>query len=161
MHLCMIAAMSENRVIGHKDALPRHFPEDLQRFKALTMWCPVVMGRKTYQSIGKPLPGRRNVVISRTKKFADLPDIEQFDDPDDALAVLSEEIEENDPVFIIGWSSLYLHFLDQAEYIYMTHIHSYYQGDAYFPAFEDHFEEIERQSHPQYDFVVRRKKRQE
>lgn len=158
MHLCMIGAMSENRVIGYKNALPRHFPEDLKRFKALTTGCPVVMGRKTFESIGKPLPWRRNIVISATKTYDD---VELFTDPEDAYEVLLEEMDDDEPVFIIGGATLYLHFLDRADYLYMTHIKQFYEGDTFFPVFEDHFEEIERQAYPEYDFVTWRKKRQE
>lgn len=158
MHLCLIAAMSENRVIWHQNELPRDIPEDLKRFRALTRWCPVVMWRNTYESIGKPLPGRRNIVISKSSEF---PEVEHYDDPDQAIAVLDDELEEADPIFIIWWATLYTYFLDQAEYIYMTHIHDYYQWDVYFPTFEEHFEVIEKEEHPHYDFVTYRKKWQE
>jgi dihydrofolate reductase len=94
----MIAAMSQNRVIGKDNQLPRHLSEDLIRFKAITAGHTVIMGRSTYESIGKPLPNRRNIVISRKKTFTEL---EQYTDPQEAIDRLEVELDHEDEVFII------------------------------------------------------------
>lgn len=156
MILCMIAAMSSNRVIGKDNKLPRHLPEDLKRFKAITEWETVLMGRQTFESIGKPLPWRTNIVVS--KQFA-FPWITVYNDPELAYEVLEDELDEHDEVYVIWGASLYTYFLDRAERLYLTEIKAVYQGDTFFPAFEDYFEEVERIPHSSYDFVTYRKKR--
>lgn len=155
MILCMIVAFSSNYVIGKENKLPRHYPDDLKRFKDLTYGSAIVMGRATYESIGKPLPHRRNIVISRTESFDD---VECFTDPEHAIAVLEEELGEHDKVFIIGGATLYNYFLEQTEWLYVTEIKKIYAGDTFFPAFEEHFEEVERISHDDHDFVTYRKR---
>ena len=155
----MIAAMSENHVIGVENKLPRHYSEDLQRFKARTAGSTVIMGRGTYESIGKPLPHRRNIVISRTMSY---PEVESYNDPELALQVLENELGDDDEVFIIGGASLYTYFMDRAERLYLTEIKKIVEGDTFFPEFEEHFEEAERDAFDdELDFVVYRKKRVE
>ncbi len=158
MIVCMIAAMSSNRVIGKDNKLPRHLPEDLKRFKDLTSGETVLMGRQTFLSIWKPLPGRDNVVVSKTTDF---PWVRNFNDPELAYEVLSNELWEQDELYIIWWATLYNYFLDRTERLYLTEIKAIYQGDTFFPAFEEHFEEVERIDHGEYDFVTYRKKRVE
>ena len=155
----MIAAVSQNSVIGIDGKLPRHYSEDLQRFKAMTAWCPVIMWRGTYESIGKPLPWRRNIVISRSQKFDE---VECYNDPELALEVLENELWENDEVFIIWWASLYKYFMNKADRLYLTEIKKTYEWDTFFPDFSEHFEEVERQIYnDELDFVTYRKKRVE
>ncbi len=158
MILCMIAAMSSNRVIGQNNKLPWHLPEDLKRFKELTLDSTVVMWRSTYESIGKPLPWRENIVISSTKTF---PWTITYNDPELAYTLLEDECDEHDEVFIIWWATLYNYFIDRAERLYLTEIKEIYQWDTFFPDFEDHFEEVERIDKWAYDFVTYRKKRVE
>lgn len=159
MIICMIAAMAENRAIGIDNKLPWHYPDDLQRFKALTMDTVVMMGRNTYESIGEPLPYRRNIVISRTMKF---PEVETYTTPELALDMLEEELDQEDELFIIGGASLYEYFLDKAQRLYLTQIKRTYEWDTFFPHFEDHFDEIDRENFSsEIDFVTYRRKRVE
>ena len=154
----MIAAMSSNRVIGKDNKLPWHLPQDLKRFKDLTIWSTVVMWRSTYESIWKPLPWRENIVISTSKTFTW---VRTFNDPELVYDTLQDELDEHDEVFVIWWSTLYNYFLERTERIYLTEIKDIHTWDTFFPAFEDHFEEIERIEHDWYDFVTWRKKRVE
>lgn len=158
MIVCMIAAMSSNRVIGKDNKLPWHLPEDLKRFKQLTAGETVLMGRQTYESIGKPLPGRNNIVVSKTTNFDG---VTTYNDPELAYETLADELEEQDELYIIWWATLYKYFLDRTEWLYLTEINAIYQGDTFFPAFEEHFDEIERIPHDGYDFVTYRKRRVE
>lgn len=128
MKLSVIVAMTEERVIGNQNQLPWHISEDLKRFKQLTMGKTVIMGRKTFESIGKPLPGRTNVVISRNRSFQ-APGVKTASDLESALSVHREE----DEVFVIGGSSLYETALPKADRIYLTMVHKGYDGDVHFP----------------------------
>ncbi|MDN4503512.1 type 3 dihydrofolate reductase [Alteromonadaceae bacterium BrNp21-10] len=128
MLISMIAAMANNRVIGADNDMPWHLPADLKHFKAITMGKPVIMGRKTYASIGKALPGRLNVVISRDDNFT----------LDDALVVASpaaaiEAVGVVEEVMIIGGGSIYQHFLAHCQRLYLTHIDLQVEGDTCFP----------------------------
>jgi dihydrofolate reductase len=157
MSLIMIAALSENKVIWREWKLPRDYPADLKRFKLLTQWSPIIMGRGTYESIGKALPWRDNIVVSSTKLFEDVTNCEH---PDDALAHAEEVADEQGTdIYVIWGESLYKYFLDQAEFLYLTHINRVVEWDRFFPTFESEFEEIEREEFEEYDFVTRRKKR--
>lgn len=113
------------------------------------------MGRSTYESIGKPLVDRRNVVISRTKAFDE---VDTYTDPELALEILDAELDEEDEVFVIGGASLYEYFMDRAEWLYLTEINKIYEGDTFFPEHKVHFEEVERLPHGEFDFVTYRKK---
>lgn len=156
MILCMIAALSSNYVIWKDNKLPRHHPEDLQRFKHITLDSPIIMGKNTYLSIWKPLPRRRNIVISSKTIF---PEVETYSTPDIAFQLLNEEVDTHDTVYVIGGESLYRYFLWQAEYLYLTEIKKEYVWDTFFPKFEEEFEEIERIPHSDFDFVTYRRKR--
>ena len=131
MTVSIIVATSLNHTIGKDNQLLWHLPADLKFFKATTMGCPVVMGRKTFQSIGRTLPGRQNVVITRDKSFnAD----KQFDltvvgSIDEALVKLHAEKE----VFIIGGGEIYKQSIDSVDTIYITLVHTVIDGDVYFP----------------------------
>lgn len=158
--LSLIAAMAKNRVIGRNNALPWHLPEDLKYFKATTLGKPILMGRKTFDSIGKPLPGRTSVVLTRNLEWS-------FDgclvvsSVDDALAQLADREE----VLVIGGAELYQQTLPRADRLYLTEIDADFEGDAWFPVFDlSQWQQISRQPHPDngrgfgFDFVVYQRK---
>lgn len=147
MKLSMIVAMAENRVIGRNNKLPWYLPEDLKYFKKVTMGKPIIMGRKTYESIGRPLPGRPNIILSR--KGFDAPEgvhvVETLDDAK-ALAENLAIIEGYDETMIIGGAQIYKMAYQQCDRFYLTQVHADVEGDAYFPEFEaDHWQEIGRE----------------
>ena len=129
MIISLIAAMDKNHLIGVKNGLPWHLPADFKHFKAVTMGKPVVMGRKTFESIGKPLPGRKNVIVSRSGFSAD--GIVVVDSIDAAL----EEVANVDEVMIIGGASFYEQMIDRADRMYLTYVDTECEGDAWFPVF--------------------------
>ncbi|CCQ09512.1 Dihydrofolate reductase [Pseudoalteromonas luteoviolacea B = ATCC 29581] len=127
----MIAAMAKNRVIGKDNDMPWHLPADLAHFKKVTMSKPVIMGRKTFESIGRPLPGRRNIVITRDVSYkAD--GIELVSSPEQALEVV-KDVEE---VMIIGGGHIYSTFLPLAQRLYLTFIDLDVKGDTQFPDYQ-------------------------
>jgi len=130
MIISLIAALDKNRLIGSENAMPWHLPADFKHFKEVTMGKPVVMGRKTFESIGRPLPGRQNIVISRSGFSAD--GIISADSVDSALK-LSGEVDE---VMIIGGANIYQQLIDKADRLYLTHVDAECKGDAWFPAFD-------------------------
>ncbi|HTO47482.1 MAG TPA: dihydrofolate reductase [Burkholderiales bacterium] len=127
----LVAALARNRVIGAGNRLPWHLPEDLKRFKRLTTGAPVIMGRKTHQSIGHPLPGRRNIVVTR-EPGARWPGCEVVHSLDQAIASAGDAPE----VFVIGGAELYRLALPRADRLYLTLIDADYAGDTLFPAFD-------------------------
>lgn len=135
--LCLIAAMGENRVIGVDNRLPWHLPGDLKYFKAKTLGKPVVMGRKTWDSLGRPLPGRLNLVISRQPGLA-LEGAEVFASLEAALARAEAWAQEEDAeeIMLIGGAQLYEQALPLASRLYLTRVALAPEGDAFFPAFE-------------------------
>ncbi len=141
--LSIIVAMARNHTIGINNALPWRIPEDLKHFKALTMGHHIIMGRKTFDSIGRPLPGRTTVVVTRNRelKVAAWPQ-PQGNVPPTACIVthsLSEAIEacSSDPeIFIVGGAELYAQALPLAETLYITEIQQDFDGDAHFPEFD-------------------------
>jgi dihydrofolate reductase len=150
MILSLIAAMSENRVIGREGKLPWYLPEDLKRFRKLTLGHVVIMGRKTYESIGKPLPNRTNIILTKQTNYHALgtrieASIEK------ALSGLSGE------VFIIGGGEVYQQALPRADRIYLTLVHTAIEGDTFFPeTHRFHFQEKERETYPgspSYSFI--------
>lgn len=128
MLLSLIAAMAQNRVIGLNNQMPWHMPADLAHFKQVTMGKPVVMGRKTFDSIGRLLPGRRNVVISRQARPEGFK-ADWVHSIDEALALLCTESE----VMIIGGAELYRQTLPMADRLYLSEFDLAVSGDAYFP----------------------------
>lgn len=128
-HICLVAARAANGVIGRNNALPWHLPADLKRFKALTMGHPVVMGRKTHESIGRPLPGRRNLVITRNRAYR-APGCEIVHSLDEAIAACRGSPQ----LFIIGGAELYREALPRAHCLEFTEIGADFEGDAVFPA---------------------------
>ncbi len=124
----LIVAMARNRVIGKDGALPWRLPEDLKRFRSLTMGHPIVMGRKTYDSIGRALPGRRNIVISRQRDLA-IEGVETATSLDAALSMTTGA----DKVFVIGGQQIYQAALPIADRIELTQIDTDFDGDVLFP----------------------------
>ena len=129
--LSLIVAMDENRLIGSNNNLPWQLPADLAFFKRTTMGKPIIMGRKTFVSIGRPLPGRRNIVITRDTGF-NAEGCEIANGIQTALALCSD-VEE---VMLIGGASLYRQTIDQATQLYITRIHHSFEGDTWFPEFD-------------------------
>lgn len=128
MRVSLVAAIARNGVIGRDGELPWRLPGDLRYFKALTLGKPVVMGRKTWESIGRPLPGRRNVVLTRQRDYA-ADGAEVVHTPDAALLLLNDEPE----VMVIGGEAIYRAFLDRATTVYLTEVDAEVEGDARFP----------------------------
>jgi dihydrofolate reductase len=129
--LSLIVAMDDNRLIGSNNNLPWQLPADLAFFKRTTMGKPIIMGRKTFTSIGRPLPGRRNIVITRDPDF-DAAGCEIADGIPTALALCSDV----DEAMLIGGASLYQQTIDQATQLYITRIHHGFEGDTWFPEFD-------------------------
>ncbi|UCE90250.1 MAG: type 3 dihydrofolate reductase [Pseudomonadota bacterium] len=139
--ISLIAAMADNRVIGIENRLPWKLPADMRWFRRQTMGKPIVMGRKTFESIGaKPLPGRTNVVITRDRDYV-AKDCTVVHSIDEALRVVADAPE----VMIIGGASFYEQMLPRAQRMYLTLVHTEITGDAWFPAFSlDEWREVER-----------------
>lgn len=132
MRISMIAAMAKDRVIGKDNQMPWHLPADLKHFKQVTLGKPVVMGRKTFESIGRPLPGRLNIVISRAENFK--PEgVTVVMSPEQAVAVA--QASATDELMIIGGGAIYRHFLAQCHRLYITDIDLDVEGDTTFPDF--------------------------
>ncbi|MDX7758431.1 type 3 dihydrofolate reductase [Aeromonas hydrophila] len=145
MMISMIAAMAHDRVIGLDNQMPWHLPADLAHFKRVTLGKPVLMGRKTFESIGRPLPGRRNLVISRNPDYrAD--GVEVIDSVEAALALLADsDVAE---LMVIGGGHLYGQLLPRADRLYLTRIDLAVEGDTRFPAFDEgDWSCIEREPH--------------
>lgn len=155
MLLSLIVAASENNVIGKDNRLPWHLPDDLKRFKALTKGHPVIMGRKTFESIGHPLPDRRNIVVSRQLEVApagcqlahslteaiDIAKARQFD-----------EVEAPTEMFVIGGALLFDEAIDLADRLYLTRVHAQIDGDVLLPEIElEQWREISREEHGKDD----------
>lgn len=163
MKLAIVVAQSKNRVIGKENQLPWHLPKDLQYFKKVTIGKPIIMGRKTYESIGRPLPGRANIVIS-TNKHYEAEGITVVSSLTAAIE-LAESITYIDGVeeaMIIGGAQIYQQALSIADRLYITEVEAEVEGDALFPRIDyPVYDEIYRESHPSdvknpysYSFVV-------
>jgi dihydrofolate reductase len=149
MKLAIIAAIGKNRVIGKDGKLPWHISADLKRFKKLTTGHTVLMGRRTFESLGRPLPNRRNVVlssrlISGAETYVSIPD---------ALKALAPE----ETVYIIGGARLYAQFLDKADELNLTLVDREVDGDAFFPEYEHllgtRFRLVRREDHDGFSFI--------
>lgn len=132
MKLSLIVAMSKNRVIGRDNKMPWHLSADLKRFRAITMNAPILMGRKTFESIGKPLDGRTNLILSKNPDYQ----------PEGCLVFNSLETALNaaknigEELFIIGGATLYEIALPLAQRLYLTYIEAEFEGDTFFPEFD-------------------------
>ena len=134
MKLSVMVAMAANRVIGHENRLPWHLPADLKHFKATTLGKPVLMGRKTWESIGRPLPGRTNIVITRKTDW-NAAGVKVVHSLDDALT-LAEDIALIDgatELMVIGGAEIYQAALPRAQRLYFTEVHAEVEGDAVLP----------------------------
>jgi dihydrofolate reductase len=130
MRISIIAAVAENCIIGRGGKLPWHLSDDLRRFKRLTMGHTIVMGRRTWESIGRPLPGRRTVVVSRQPQYR-IEGIEVAASLDEALRIA--DAADDDEVFIVGGAELYREALSRADRFHLTRVHAAVTGDANFP----------------------------
>jgi len=157
MKISMIAAVAHNNVLGADNKIPWHMPKDFQYFKRMTMGKPIIMGRKTFASLGKPLPGRHNIVMTTQQDF-NADDCTIVHTPEQALAACGN-CEE---AMVIGGAEIYQLFLDQADRIYLTEITLDCHGDTFFPEFDKTiWEEVQREPqasdeknpHP-YSFVI-------
>ena len=127
-----IAAMAENRVIGNQNTIPWHLPEDFKWFKNTTMGATLLMGRKTFESIGRPLPGRQTIILSRS----------QFSIPNTVTVQAIDSIEAvatSDTIWVAGGAEIYQLMLPKCSDLYITRVHQKPDGDTFFPKFEDSF----------------------
>jgi dihydrofolate reductase len=156
--LAVIAAVAENGVIGRENALPWRLPEDLRHFRRVTMGKPVIMGRKTWDSIGRPLPGRTNIVITRNPAFA-AGGAEVVASLDAALALAGRiaAADGAEEVVVIGGAQLYRVSIPRADRLYITEVHASVEGDARLPDIDwSQWREASREDHsgsPGYSFV--------
>lgn len=160
--ISLIVAMDQNRVIGKNNKLPWHLPADLQYFKKVTMGHPIVMGRKTFESIGRVLPGRENVIVTRNQEFKaegcvvlhDIAQIKMFADNHD------------EEVFVIGGAEIFKEILPFTDRLYITEIHETFEGDTFFPEIdENEWDEIssnpgsvDEKNRFEHDFIILQKK---
>jgi len=153
MIISLIAAMDKNRVIGNKGKLPWNLPADMKFFRDKTRGKPVIMGRKTYESIGKPLPDRKNIIITHDNEYkADCTIVHSADE----AVIAADNVEE---VMVIGGSQIYKEFFPKANRIYLTKIDAEFEGDTYFPEFkieewkEVSYEDHERDAENPFDYA--------
>lgn len=144
--------MARNRVIGRDNALPWRLPADMKHFRELTTGHPVLMGRKTFESLGRPLPNRTNIVVSTDRHYAP-PGCLVAHSLDEALALADAHVPPDDPeIFVIGGEKLYAQMLPRADRLYMTRVETDAEGDARFPEFDlGAWREIRRDLHPADD----------
>lgn len=159
MEIIQIVAMAANRVIGRDNDIPWHIPGEQRRFKELTMGHTLVMGRLTYQSIGRPLPGRKTVIVTRQSDYLE-PGCTVVHSLDEALAVCGND----DKVFIAGGGEIFRQTTDLADAIYLTTLHREVAGDIYFPEFskDDFVEEqaeIISSQNEEYSFAIYRRRK--
>ncbi|MDZ7660617.1 dihydrofolate reductase [Fodinibius sp.] len=152
MTLAAIVAHDPNLVIGKEGDLPWHYSEDLKYFKQTTMGCPLIMGRVVFEELGEnPLPGRENIVLSRSRNYDHVSTFSSFDE---AL----EHVKDEELVFLIGGGEIYRQFLDRCDKLFVTEIHQEYEGDTYFPEYRDEigktWREIKRDDREELSFVV-------
>lgn len=143
MKIYLIAALTYDRVIGRSGAIPWRLPDEQQYFKRVTMGSPLVMGRKTYESIGRPLPGRHNIILTRNRAY-DAPGCTVAPTLPDALAAAGAA----ERLFVIGGEAVYRAFFPLADRLYLTWVEAELEGDVYFPAFDRaKWVEIARETH--------------
>ncbi len=152
MIIHMIAAMASNRIVGKDNQLPWHYSADLQHFKKTTTGQIIVMGYNTFLSLGKPLPNRRNIVLSQVP----LEWVEWYDSIEKMKHQLASETIEQ--IFIIGWASIFRQFLPETDFIHLTEIKKSYEWDTSFPEFENEFTEVSREVNDEMDFVMYKRK---
>jgi len=140
--ITLIVAVSDNGVIGRDNALPWHLPDDLKRFKQLTLGKPIVMGRKTFESIGKPLPGRLNIVVTRDANYR-REGVTVVHGVEEALRAAGDAPE----VMVIGGADLFRLFLPRAARIHLTRVHADVSGNVLWPSLSDDWAVVSRESH--------------
>ncbi len=158
--ISLIWGQDENGLIGKDNQLPWHIPADMAWFKKQTMGKPVLMGRKTYESIGQPLPGRTNIVITRQDIRIDGCTV--VHSIGEALQAIEAIGPEADELMVMGGADIYAQFLPEADQLYITEIHHAFEGDAWFPEFDrSGWLETHREDHPAdeinkypYSFVI-------
>lgn len=159
MRISLIAAASENNVIGNHGTIPWNIPEDMKHFRTLTTGKPVIMGRKTYESIGHPLPKRPNIVITRQKRFT-AEGCHVVASLDEALQIA--DCKNAEEVFVIGGGEIYREALEKADRIYLTRVHATIEGDAFFPEFHpEHWNVVREERYegdPAYTFLMYEKR---
>lgn len=145
MTFSLIAALAKNRVIGQDGDIPWRIPEDWQHFKRVTMGKPVIMGRRTFESIGQPLPGRTNIVVTRNPEF----DVEGVTVTHSLKEAIDKaEVEKADELFVIGGNQLYAEAFGKADRLYLTYVDKEVEGDTFFPEFDKReWRELERHDH--------------
>ncbi|MEH6348042.1 MAG: type 3 dihydrofolate reductase [Bermanella sp.] len=163
MKIVLIAAFAQNRVVGINNTLPWHLPEDLKYFKRTTTGKAIIMGRKTYDSIGRPLPNRTNIVISRNTEL-NVEGVKVVDSLQAAIDLAKEVnlINGVEEIMVIGGASIYEEALPQADRLYITHVQAEVAGDAYFPEVDfSQWQEVSRDDYVasegnpyDYSFVV-------
>jgi len=150
--LSLIAAVAQNNCIGKKNDLPWNIPEDLKHFKDITSGHIVLMGRNTWESIPekfRPLPNRKNIVITRDIKYMVPKGVEVYSSIDEAL----EKYKKQD-LFIIGGASIYKQTIEKADKLFITEVHQFVDGDAFFPEIDKNvWQEVEREDHEGFSFV--------
>lgn len=140
----LVVAKSDNNVIGHDNQLIWHLPNDLKHFKEITTGHPIIMGRKTFESIGRPLPNRTNIIITRNKNYS-VENAKVVHSLNEALE-LAKEIDEN--IFILGGGKIYEQAIDFADILEVTEVHENFEGDTYFPEIDlNVWKEISRIKH--------------
>lgn len=157
MKISIVAAIAKNRVIGKNNRLPWRLPRDMQHFREVTTGKPVIMGRKTFESIGKALPGRKNIILTRDSNFR-AEGCVVVHSVEEALAA----VEGTQEIMVIGGAEIYKAFLPRVERMYLTEIHADFEGDTFFPEYDpSEWQETERQDFPadeknpyRYSFVV-------
>lgn len=143
VRVSLIAAMAENRVIGVDNALPWRLPADLKHFRQLTSGHHVILGRRNYESIGKPLPDRSNIVITRNPGYR-APGCLVVHSLEEAFAAAQNDAE----IFVIGGAEIYRQALARADRLYLTRVHAHINGDTFFPEFDNtEWEEMSREAH--------------
>lgn len=134
--IVLVAALGHNRVIGSNGELPWSLPTDLKRFRSLTVGRPVIMGRATHESIGRPLPDRTNIVLSRSQEF-DPDGVIAAADPEQALEIARSQAGPDGEICVIGGGQIYAMFLDLADRLELTRVEASPAGDAYFPEWRE------------------------
>ncbi|MCG7436131.1 MULTISPECIES: dihydrofolate reductase [Lysinibacillus] len=135
--ISLIVAHDDNHVIGYNNGMPWHLPGDLQYFKNKTMGKPMIMGRKTFESIGRPLPGRRNIVITRDENYH-AEGTETVTSLEEAIAIAGD-VEE---IMIIGGEQIFRLSMEMADRLYITKINHSFRGDTFFPSYEEKFVKV-------------------
>ena len=143
MIISIITAMDKNRLIGKENSLPWKLPADLQFFKRVTMAKPIIMGRKTFESIGRPLPGRQNIIITRDQSFS-----AEGCDVVFSTEEAYEAVSTFEEAMVIGGANIYQQFLEKADRLYLTRVLSEFEGDAWFPEIDfSQWEMAEQEDH--------------